>query len=318
MQFATGLITTDFRDYPAPPYRGKNWSISYRIDRHHHHHAVFGNKIIRGREVIITASDKAVAQKAIGMIHAGLVLLWPDPLMANQFLTVQKVREQGSFATVGEKPIFQLNAQDIPRACLVASTASFSRQWCYALHKFLLSTQIYSPDVRSLDPSEGVHHRLSAFEEDHVRFAYSVVTAYSVIEELGLEVRATSETPARLPDGEWNPIVRNDLQSRLQRARIDFREKTLWHLRSTPTRIERKRKPKSKSKPRWARGAVRDCEVEMIDAIADASWLRSRISSHRFSQYVTSLSVYDVANVQHLARRLLLETLGQWRRVRRS
>lgn len=58
---------------------------------------------------------------------------------------------------------------------------------------------------------------------------------------------------------------------------------------------------------------MRDVYVEVIDGIAYASWLRSSISAHRLPRLARSLTTYDVANVQHLARRLLLEVLGFWR-----
>ena len=48
----------------------------------------------------------------------------------------------------------------------------------------------------------------------------------------------------------------------------------------------------------------------MEDAIARASFLRSRVSSHKLGRKAASLTALDVANVQLLARRLLLEHLG--------
>ena len=86
-----------------------------------------------------------------------------------------------------------------------------------------------------------------------------------------------------------------------------------WHLRDTPTIIERTRRPSIIRKTEWSGFKVRDSYIEIIDAIAYASWLRSRISSHRLSNLAKSLTIYDVANVQHLSRRLLLERLGFWR-----
>ncbi|MGH9612079.1 MAG: hypothetical protein ACRD4P_03255, partial [Bryobacteraceae bacterium] len=63
----------------------------------------------------------------------------------------------------------------------------------------------------------------------------------------------------------------------------------------------------------WAQWDVRDALVELVDAIAHVSWLRSKISSHRMKHDLVQLvSVYDVANAQFLARRLLLESLGFW------
>ena len=62
----------------------------------------------------------------------------------------------------------------------------------------------------------------------------------------------------------------------------------------------------------WAYGNVRDCEILLIDAINYVSWLRSKIASHKVDRDIKLLSVYDVDNAQHLARRLILESLGFW------
>jgi hypothetical protein len=64
----------------------------------------------------------------------------------------------------------------------------------------------------------------------------------------------------------------------------------------------------------WSAWRVRDDEMELVDAVALSSFLRSKISTHRANKRLLRvLSVYDVANVQFLARRLLLETLGFWK-----
>jgi hypothetical protein len=64
----------------------------------------------------------------------------------------------------------------------------------------------------------------------------------------------------------------------------------------------------------WNRGDARDQLVDMADAIAHASWLRNCISSHYLkAENARALTAYDVANVQDLSRRILLETLGFWK-----
>ena len=60
----------------------------------------------------------------------------------------------------------------------------------------------------------------------------------------------------------------------------------------------------------WGNMHIRDGEVEIIDAIAYASWLRSKISAHGVNELTPKLSPYDVINVQNIVRRLLLERLG--------
>jgi hypothetical protein len=56
---------------------------------------------------------------------------------------------------------------------------------------------------------------------------------------------------------------------------------------------------------------VRDVDVALVDAIAHASWLRSSVAAHGGKHtLVRVLSAYDVANVQQVARHLLLGSLG--------
>jgi len=54
--------------------------------------------------------------------------------------------------------------------------------------------------------------------------------------------------------------------------------------------------------------------VDLVDAICDAPFLRNKVTAHKlnageFHKRVKTLSVYDVFNVQSLARQLLLKAL---------
>ena len=208
---------------------------------------------------------------------------------------------------------YSLYTPEISLACKIAVKASYNRHYCYALTKYYLSCYLYSTPIVELDPHHSPNLRLSPFYDDHVRFAASIILAYSAIEELDLQIKAGEKKPSKLPTGEWNPEVKNDLERRLQQSRIDLSESFLWSQRGPSRRIDRRRAPRSRSKASWARGLVRDAQVDLIDAISDASWLRSKVSAHGFTDLASSLSPYDVANVQHVARRLLLESLGFWR-----
>jgi len=142
-------------------------------------------------------------------------------------------------------------------------------------------------------------------------FSHAIVSAYSAIEDLGLEVRASQKKPSRI-NGEWNPLVREDLESRLEKANIDLKETILWTIRGPMRNIERKRGIPILEKAPWARGPVRDAEIKIIDAIAYSDWLRDCVASHGVKALTKVLSPYDVVNVQHLTRRLLLETIRYW------
>jgi hypothetical protein len=203
---------------------------------------------------------------------------------------------------------------NIPLGCMVAARASTRLEYIYALAKFRLSLETYSLPVVDLDPSLSENVPKSPLPEDHVRMAFAIVAAWSCIEELGFEIRASSKTPSKLPDGSWNPVVKRELEARLRKGHINLKEPIQWNLRGARTRIEQKRRPIITEKAPWARYQVRDGEMEVIDAIHYLSFLRSWVAAHKTDKrLVRVLSVYDTANAQFVARRLFLEKIGFWR-----
>jgi hypothetical protein len=55
--------------------------------------------------------------------------------------------------------------------------------------------------------------------------------------------------------------------------------------------------------------------VDIVDAIAHLSWLRSHVSSHRMKHSRANLlTLYEVTNGQFLARQLILEYMGLWKK----
>jgi hypothetical protein len=207
-----------------------------------------------------------------------------------------------------------IGVHHLPVACLIAAKASWKYIYQYAIFKYFLSFRTITLEGPALDPQrEWIPGKaVSTFPKEHVFYAFAISLCYSVLEELSLEMRASQKEPSK-KNSEWNPVIKSDLEKRLTKAGINLNEHLLWTLRETPTKIERARKPPNIKKMEWAVYRVRDELCNIIDAIAYASYLRSSISSHRLPSLAKSLSIYDVANVQHLARRLLLETLGFWR-----
>lgn len=199
--------------------------------------------------------------------------------------------------------------RSIVRACSLASRAGRRRSRLYALGILHRSMELHSNDPMQLDPASAGHVPLSPNTADHIRFAYAIVTAYAVLEQLGLEVRASQNNPSFI-NGAWNPRVRADLERRLDQAGVDLRNTAVWHLRGPRTRVEKARGIRAVRRANWAWGTVRDIEVDVVDAIAGASWLRSRVAAHRIGELARSLSIYDVANAQYLARRVFLEVMG--------
>ena len=274
------------------------------------------------KEVMIWAADEVAAQRAADLIHAARLLLDGcntfSHIYAGEHAPIRPAGTNSNDELNGGEPDLiaqrRVMTSNIPLACLVAARASSRLQYVYALAKLRLSFETYSLPVVELDPHHSENVPKSPLPEDHVRLAFAIVAAYSCIEELGLEIRASEKKPSKLPDGSWNPVIRSELETRLRRSHINLKELCLWNLRGSRTRIEKKRIPNIVLKAEWARYKVRDGEMEVIDAIHYTSFLRSWVAAHRVDKrMVRVLSVYDVANAQLIARRLLLEKMGYWR-----
>lgn len=259
-------------------------------------------------EIMIRAPGGAQARHALNLLVSSMAVLQGSITFCPEPFDLEP--REGSTAA-GSTPFASMSG--LIDACRLANRASRARNVAYAVHKLTLSYRSCSPYLMDLDPSESPRlFRVQADPIYHVYFANAVTLAYSAIEELGLEIRASAQNPSKMPNGSWNPTVKTDLEQRLQSAGIDLSDDQLWTLRGPKTRIERNRPPPSVGKPSWSRGSVRDVNVALIDALALASWLRSRTTTHRFSETTKSLTVYDAHNVQSLARRLIMEKSGFW------
>jgi len=258
-------------------------------------------------EIMIRARGPAQARRAMNLLVSSVAVLdgsitfVPEPF---------SIEPWAKGATAQKK--WSISRSGLTTACELANRASRSRAASYALHKLALSYQSSSPHLMDLHPGESP--RLFRVQTDpvyHVYLANAVTLAYSAIEELGLEIRASRDNPSRMPDGTWNPAVKADLEARLRDSGIDLSETALWTLRGPKTQIERDRPVPAVGKPSWSRGrTVRDVNLRLIDALALASWLRSTTTTHRFPDRTQSLTVYDAHNVQSLARRLIIERFG--------
>lgn len=307
-KFSTGLITLGHEEFqPDPPFRGAGWHATLSLPEKRPH------MTRGGKEVIIHASTWITAQRALDLIHGcGLLIRGPDvfdtPLIAHN--------EEDPVWLKGQEREIRLqqvrSATDIPMACAIAAKASRRRKWVYGVTKYKFSLGLQSVHHVDLEPWRSPHLPVSPFPSDHVVFSHAIVAAHSVLEDLGLEIRATREKPSRIK-GEWNPEVKQDLEERLIKAGVDFKEQFLWTARGPKRKIETKRPIPPGKKAPWSAWIIRDTEIPIIDAIAYADWFRDKIASHSVKDLTRVLSPYDVENVQHLARRLLLETLGFWR-----
>lgn len=328
MQFHTGLVALDYFRYSKFPYPGNGWSIALvepSASAPPLTSVEYRGRMYPGKEVVINSSTGEKAQRAADLIHSALLAIDASAMRSQVYpgqhapihLAAESASDPASLE-VGFPHHFRLATMDIPLACLVAARASKRLRLVYAMSKLRFSLDTFSLPIIELDPHHSMNVPKSALPEDHVRYAFAIVAAWSCIEELGFEIRANQKNPTKI-NGAWNPVVKSELEERLRKGHISLKERCLWNLRGPRTRIEIRRTPEIVKKARWAGHSVRDGEIEVTDAINYVSFLRSKLTAHRLDHgTVKLLSVYDVANAQFLARRLLLETMGFWRYKRSS
>jgi hypothetical protein len=324
-RFHSGLFTTDLRTAPGF-YRGAGFVFEKREGEYPgacaagqrgllHQPRSLALEEWHDAEIMIDASNQAAALKAFHLMLASIAVYECDLFFLPEPFDVEFLLPEG----LDEKRPLACSRPNLMRVCQIAACASRKRSVSYAVHKLHLSLRSACPATIDLDPYHS-GPKVFLVQTDpavHVRYANAIALAYSAIEDLRLEVRVFGNNKqSRMPDGTWNPAVRGDLEARFKASNIDINETHVWTLRGRPTRIEqKKRPPKAVKKSPWSRGAVRDVELNLIDAIALASWLRSKVSTHGFNANVRSLTAYDVHNVQSLARRLVLGVCGCWLRL---
>lgn len=328
LRFRMGLVADYYPDTTDFPYHAKSWDYEAGNWDPHGTFARISEREDEGikcpKEVVIVASSAKVAARASDLLWAAFGVVHGGEITASPYgLDDYLCEETAEILSGKHTPRNSMQASRVRLACEVASKASFRRNLCYALAKLYSSHWQCTTAMVDLDPhfATDIIPRTRR-EIYHVMIAQAIVLAYGAIEEMGLEVRASNKQPSALPDGTWNPVVKQDLEKRLTAVGVDLSEQFIWNIRGVKTRLETE-KPRnihrSTTKPPWSRWSVRDRLVDIVDAIAHASWLRSHVCSHRLRPEKTRLlTVYDAANVQFLARQLLLARLGIWKRETRD
>jgi hypothetical protein len=261
-------------------------------------------------ELIIQAKDFGQAQRVMRLVRAGYVL------------SEMQLLDEGGWA-IPDNPAdyppqiaWQLEQQLLTgsathgyfKAARIAAKASKKMVYQHALAKFYQGFRTAGMHWMETHPNYRENTVITRDPMEYVAFAQAIIAYYSVPEEIGAHINASPTNPSKLPNGEWNPLVLEDLRKRLKVLGIDPDSTVIWLVRGT-TRIERKHRPPDGTPADWARGHVRDREISICDAISYASLLRSRVSAHRVSQRTRSLTLAHACNVQMLAREILMGVL---------
>jgi hypothetical protein len=317
--YYSGYISLDHLLPIELPYKGKFFEVDFiESDRSSSTKISFGGETQCAKEAVISTGNIENAEKASRSILAALDLVVGHcqfeeiPEIIPSLENEAALRKSRSFECKSSYPM-GIGCSNIPWASIIACRASFKRAYYYALSKYRLGCWLHSNSIMDLEPDMPAA-KLSLFPDDHIRMAYAIILFYSIIEELDIEIRASKKNPSII-DGKWNPKVKDEWERRATKIGIDVNNPISWTFRGTPTKIERKKRPRIISKSKWAGGSIRDSEISLIDAINQISFIRSKIASHKVSKgndATSSISIYDVANANFLARRVLLEKFGYW------
>jgi hypothetical protein len=269
-------------------------------------------------QIYIEARSRIAAQRAFDLIRASLMIIDGCPLLFidDQLVIPQDLENLEDLTKYDLRPGGRTARAryDVLLATKIAAKLSRRRYLQYAAYKLQQSLLTASADYMDLQPN---YYRKQFYVANHphhhVQMSTAITLAYSAIEELHLEPRPIDSKPIKLPNGSWEPLALASLNNRLEKAGIDLKASLVWTVRGSPTRIDKSRRAPSGNKQSWSRGLVRDKAVTIQDALVASSWMRSRCTTHRYTEETKSISMFDVHNVQFLVRRLLLERIGIWK-----
>jgi hypothetical protein len=267
-------------------------------------------------ELIINAENEEIAKNALSLIKGGILLAFPAPNNILTDLFASEFKETDSDYYKTGLNLFR-KIENTGFGCQVLEKIIGDRKCSYALEKYKVSLELVSFNPLSADPRYGqVFDHYDYKKQTHTRSAFAIISAFSVIEELGLEIRSSAKNPRFLnPEkGEWNPKVLDNIEKRLNTIGIDKSSTFDWIFRGEKTEVEKNFKPYFGYDSQWTKfgESVRDKTLTFPEAIHNASYLRNFIASHKFKELTEFISPYDVFNVQCLARKLILESLGMW------
>lgn len=268
-------------------------------------------------ELLIEAENSEMAENHLSLLRTGILLALPNPWNHYSGLHSPLKYINGKDQIIDSQPFWSQFTYDhrVSVGLFTLNVALNRRNWIYALEKYRFSLELDCITVHSTHPRHGqIFENTTNISREHVHQLAAIISAYSVIEELGLDIRASDKKPRFIDNNHtWNPEVWKDVESRLINAGVKVDKTFNWALRGSPTDIHLNI-PKSFGSPSiyQQHTDVHDKELHIIEAIQLASALRNFVASHTFKDISSSVSPYDVFNVQSIARLLIMQTMGIW------
>ncbi|MPM87805.1 hypothetical protein SDC9_134905 [bioreactor metagenome] len=269
----------------------------------------------RAYELVIVSPDEITAENVNSLIYSARLLC--NPQFDFKENTLIELNETDELVKIGgrfsECFVQKAICSNMILACLIAAHAS-NADLEYALekYKFSLSLDWFTP--HSAHPYYGhVFYTGLESNKSNVNKIYAFLCTYSIIEELGVDIRSSSKKP-RFLNNEWNPEVLNDIKLRLNKIGLDFDTKMEWLIRGKPNPLYDEIKQKFTTKSQYYNPAnyVYDLELKIYEAIHYCSYIRSFYLAHKTDKTVKYINPYDIHNIQSLVRILILSATGFW------
>ena len=320
-RFFVGLLSYIDPLAPKLPYKGRGFNIDFELTDFHHSININGQSI-PAKYMAIKCSNLNKARMIFDVIDSSQGII--DCCLYHDNSSIkEEIHEINQDFNVSDKFHTSLTGHGYQLAAYMASEAlKRDEKYLFALAKLNLSLEIISVAMIDLapyhsQPLEKPTLRKPLPPNDIVRLSEAINLAYSSIEELGLKpARAKIGEKGIREKGVWNERIREKLKAKLASERIKA-ETVVWHIRGPKTYLEKSLyKSESLNTLEWKRYDVRDQEIDITDALAEAHFLRNQVTTHAYTydnkrlKSVKTLSIYDVVNIQHLARTLLLDSLG--------
>ncbi len=145
-------------------------------------------------EVLIEASNTEEAINYLSLLRSGLLLALPNPWAHHCGLMhpIEYLGE-GDLRLDSEPFWSQFSYEGRLNVGLFTLNAALGHgSFVYALEKYSFSLELDGATAHSTHPSYGqIFENTSPIARDHVRQLAAIIFAYSAIEELGLEIRAS-------------------------------------------------------------------------------------------------------------------------------
>lgn len=262
-----------------------------------------------GKELLIVTEDIDKASNIMNLVYGGTLIFYPSLYDNKKPAFCYELKDE---KVIDEYYLEQSINYRILLGCLVALNSWDDMELIYSVEKYRFSIELDHFTPHSSDPIYGQKfYNFTPSYRSHVNSGYAVFIAYSIIEELGLDIRSSSKKPRFLENDEWNPQVKDDIIKRLNKVEIKEDDYVYWLQRGEPTILQEEIKPKLGVESEYNNNReVRDLKLKVYEALHYASYIRNFFVAHKFSNITKYLSPYDIHNVQNLARFLIQSRLG--------